>query len=117
MMELGLTIGLLAVLVGGAATVSYVPWYYLFGGGAVMCVVGLVGGVPSGAIYHVVMYRLLRKSGPVPTAFWLRPTDFHVRLTDEERRRVRRWFFAGGAGFALAILGAVLVAIGAWKSD
>jgi hypothetical protein len=116
LIELGLVGGLLALLVGGAAAVTYLPWDILFGGGVVMGMVGVMVGVPAGAGYHVILYRVLRRSGPVPRVFWLHPTDFHKSVPDNEMRRVRRWFFVGGAGFALALLGAALIAIGAWRS-
>jgi hypothetical protein len=71
---------------------------------------GLVLGVPTGFWYHVVLRSCLRGRGPLPHRWWLRPNDHHAGLAPSERARVLFWFRLGGAGFALTILGCVLVA-------
>ena len=71
---------------------------------------GLLLGVPTGFWYHVVLRACLRRHGPLPARWWLRPNDHHDGLGPGERARVLFWFRLGGAGFALTVLGCLLVA-------
>lgn len=73
---------------------------------------GLLVGVPTGLWYHVKLRACLRAQGPVPPRWWLRPVALHRRLAPEERPGVLLWFYAGGGGFALSILGCLLVVAG-----
>jgi len=53
---------------------------------------------------------------PVPRDFWLRPTRYHEQLEAGEWRTVFPWFALGGGGFALIILGSVIVALAVLKA-
>jgi len=114
--ELLLVIGLTGSLVGSAAIFSRTPWHWLFGGGLVLVIGGLLLGVPTGLWYHVLLHRALRKKGPLPAAWWLRPNLLHDALSVDERRQIMRPFYAGAAGFALSLLGCVFVAAGAFRA-
>ncbi|HKU40790.1 MAG TPA: hypothetical protein VJR89_21665 [Polyangiales bacterium] len=77
--------------------------------GAACIAVGFVIGLPAGALYHVRLYRCLAQRGPVPRAFWLRPTSLHPELESGEWRGIAPWFVVGGTGFALIVLGCLIV--------
>ena len=80
--------------------------------GFVGAAAGLLVGVPTGLWYHVVLYRFLRARGPLPERWWVRPVALHARLAPAERPSVLLWFYAGGAGFLLCVLGCGLVLAG-----
>jgi hypothetical protein len=85
-----------------------------FGIGVALVAFGLLVGLPASALYHV---RLRRALGPQPgSLWWLHPTRHHTELSKGARQRVLRWFGVGVAGFALALIGCALVAIGAFRS-
>jgi hypothetical protein len=73
---------------------------------------GIVEGIPTGLYYHIVLYRLLHPRGRLPPGWWISPSRYHVHLTEEEARRVRRWFFLGGIGFLLCIIGGLMALSG-----
>lgn len=110
--ELGLVAALLGGLVALPALFSVVPWELTFGGGCVLVALGMAVGVPAGALYHLQLWRVLRPG----RLWWLHPTALHARLEGEARARVLRWFRVGAVGFVMAMLGCVLVAVGAWRS-
>jgi len=80
--------------------------------GFIILTVGIIEGIPTGLYYHVVLYRLLHPRGRLPPGWWIAPAQYHVHLSDAEGRRVRRWFFLGGLGFLLCILGGILALFG-----
>jgi hypothetical protein len=73
---------------------------------------GIIEGIPTGFYYHVVLYRLLHRRGRLPAGWWISPSQYHVHLTEEEGRQVRRWFFLGGLGFLLCIVGGMMALSG-----
>jgi hypothetical protein len=73
---------------------------------------GFVIGLPAGTLYHVRLYRSLAQRGPVPRSFWLRPTGLHDRLSRDEWRSIAPCFIVGGSGFALIVLGCVVMLLG-----
>lgn len=111
-----MALGLLFALVGGAALLTYAPWDWLFGGGSMLAVLGLVLGVPTGFWYHVLLYRALRPQGPLPRTWWLRPDRLHDRLSAEARVRVMRPFYWGAVGFVVSIVGCLLLGYGALRA-
>ncbi len=62
----------------------------------------------------------LRRTGELPAGWWLRPVAHHGRLAPEEQPGVLVWFFAGGVGFGLSVLGCFGVGAGvllqAWRA-
>lgn len=110
--ELLLVIG----AVGGLASVALLgalvaPDTLLYAGGVITSV-GLVAGVPTGFWYHVALYRTLRRRGPLPARWWLRPVPLHSRLREDERSSVLRWFVLGGIGFGVVVMGCGTVVLG-----
>ena len=111
-----MVLGLLIGLVGTGAVLSLVPWDWLLGGGALLVVVGLLVGTPTGVWYHVRLYRAMRKRGPLPSTWWLRPDRLHDALDATEKASVKVPFYAGAAGFVMAVLGCLLVAYGSLRA-
>lgn len=79
-------------------------------GGLVAVGIGLAVGVPAGLWYHVILRRQLLTKGPLPERWWVSPVQYHERLRIEERRTFLPWFYVGGAGFVLIVVGAASVA-------
>lgn len=116
MLETLLAFGLIAGLVGIAALLSNVDWYYVFGTGLTVLGGGLVLSITAGLSYHLRLRRVLLKTGPMPKLWWLFPTKLHDRLGDD-KPWVMRPFFWGATGMVVAITGCLLVAYGAWRSQ
>ena len=116
MFELVLVVAVLAGVLGATALVAIAPWHWLFGGGLVLLALGMGVGVPAGFWYHVLLYRLLKPRAQLVAGWWLRPFSLHGALSDAERARGIRWSYVGGAGFVAAIVGCLLVGVGAWRS-
>ncbi len=116
MLEVGVVLGLLALVVGAPVVLSLWPWEYVFGGGWALVAIGMALGVPTGFWYHVALYRRLRPHGPLPSGWWWHPTQLHGRLSEAERPGVLVWFLLGGIGFLIAIGGVLLVAVGLVRS-
>ena len=104
---LGIT-GLLCVL--SAAWLA--PWEELYYTGVWMTAAGFAFGLPTGFIYHVVLYRALRPRGELPRGWYWRPLRFNDRLLPEERGRVMSWCYAGAVGFAVISIGLLLMGTG-----
>jgi len=113
--ELGLVLGVLALLVGGGAFLALTPWWWVFGGGLLLIALGLAVSVPAGAYYHLLLYRAVDRAR-LPRSWWLFPTRSHDLIPDDARPRVLFWFKLGAAGFGAALVGCVLFAIGALRS-
>jgi hypothetical protein len=112
--EVVVVIALLGSLVGGPMIVAMAPWEFTFGLGWALVALGMAIGVPAGAYYHFRLWHALK---PVlGRTWWLNPTGLHRQLGAGERPRVMRWFRVGAAGFLIAIVGCVLVAVGAMRS-
>jgi hypothetical protein len=109
MVELGLVAVLLVGLVATPWILAIAPWDVTFGTGVTLMALGLVVGVPASLVYHVRLWRALQPA----RGWWLRPTALHGRLGDGQKAPVLRWFRVGAAMFGVAILGCVLVAVGA----
>ena len=73
---------------------------------------GLLLGVPTGFWYHLKLHACLSPRGQLPRGWWLRPVALHDRLAPAERPVVLLWFYLGGAGFMLSVLGCGLVIFG-----
>jgi hypothetical protein len=80
--------------------------------GAACAGAGLVVGVPTGFWYHVRLRACLSGREELPARWWVRPVALHSRLQDDERSGVLRWFYVGGLGFLMTVLGCALVVVG-----
>jgi hypothetical protein len=89
-----------------------VRWESLYYSGIWVTVAGFVLGVPTGFIYHVRLYRVLRPRGELPQGWYWRPLRYNSRLHKEERSSVMSWCYIGGLGFAIICLGLLTMAAG-----
>lgn len=105
MIETLLVLVVVALLSAGA----WAPVSWILAGAAGLLGLGLVIGVPTGLWYHVALRRALLSHGDLPPHWWLRPTAYHDRLTDDERPAVLPWFYAGGVGFVFTALSCVVL--------
>jgi hypothetical protein len=81
--------------------------------GAIVALVGLVGGGGAGIVYHLILRQsLIRQSLQVRGWLWS-PVSRHHLLDEQGRREVLPWFRVGAAGFfvCLAGIGMVLAAL------
>lgn len=115
MLEAWIALGLVVALAGCGAALAMAPDTLLLGG-AWVAAAGLAFGLPTGLVYHLALRRSLRAAGRLPRRWWLQPTALHDALPASARGRVLAWCGAGAAGFAVAMLGCALVALGAWRT-
>ena len=108
MVELLIVLGLVVCLV--AATI--VAWTSLLMAGVLAAGAGLLFGVSTGLWYHVLLAKALIAAQALTPRWWLRPASLHDRLDEAGRQRVMPWFYAGAAGFAVTVVGLVLLALG-----
>jgi hypothetical protein len=101
-----LVVGLLAA---GGLVAPVVPVEELIRAGWLCIGAGLALGLPTGGWYHVRLRAALLRSGELPKRWWLRPTPLHARLRPRERPGIMVWFYLGGAGCAVVVLGCVVV--------
>jgi hypothetical protein len=117
MTEAAIVLGLvLTLMLVGTLAVSLAWTTFVLAGVALMAL-GFVVGVPTGVYYHVVLYRCLAPRGPLPRGWLWSPVRLHTQLFEHERRAVMRWFYLGGSGFALIVLGGALVGLGVAFSE
>lgn len=110
MFELLIAGGLVAMLLAaGAAT--FLSWSLLLQTGVWLCAAGLLLGVPTGFVYHVLLYRTLAPRGELPRGWIWKPLDQHDKLRPGERRRVLPWAGVGAAGFGVIMLGFLSMAM------
>jgi hypothetical protein len=112
-LEIWLVLGLVVTLVGGGLLLPLLSWTTVLELGAAGVVLGFALGIPASLVYHVKLARALGARGELPPRWWLSPTRLHGRLRAAERRPVLCWFFAGGAGFVLTLLGCAAALAGA----
>jgi hypothetical protein len=110
--EIGLAFGVAILLVcaqlgraawGNVADIGN-PW------GWAMIICGLLVSLPGGIMYHVRLAQCLRPRGLLHRGWIWHPTRLHDLLPASERTRVLIWFRLGAAGWAVTILGCVVVA-------
>ncbi len=108
MRELLLVIVLIAVFAALSA-VALVPWRALFYVSIFLVIIGFVVGVPTGLIYHVQLYRMLKPRDEIPRGWVWRPIKLNAKLTTRERFFVLPWCYLGAIGFFVIIVGFVLI--------
>lgn len=117
MLEILLVAAVLGAIGSLGALVVWVPWTWTFGVGLGLLTLGFAAGLPAGIWYHVVLRRaVLAAELPLPARWWLRPTELHHRLDEDQLEPVLPSFFAGAAGFVGMILGCALVVTGLARS-
>lgn len=91
----------------------FVPWEILFRGGIVVISLGFAFGVPTGVVYHVLLYRALQPRGELPRGWVWRPIRLNGKLLPAERGPVLAWCYAGATGFVFIVFGILLMGGGA----
>ena len=116
MIEALVVFGLLGLFMLAGLLAATVSWQGIVLLGATCTVAGIALGFPTGFYYHVVLRHELLRSGELPKDWWLHPTRYHRKLTPPQRARVMPWFVAGGGGFMLIVLGALVILLGGLKA-
>ncbi len=98
-----------AVVLGLAAlsAVALVPWRTLFYVSVWVVGAGIVLGLPTGVLYHVQLYRVLKPLGKLPSGWIWRPIELNAKLGPRDRWRVLPWCYLGALGFFVIIIGFV----------
>jgi hypothetical protein len=114
MLETAIVLLLAAGFWGIHLAMNVDPEWLLFGG---MWIVagGFALGLPTGALYHLTLYRSLRRANALPARWWLRPTSHHDRIPVADRVRVLGWCYLGAAGFLVIVVGIAITAAGALR--
>jgi len=111
-LEALLVFAAVGVLAAAGLVLPLVPAEWIVGCGGAFTAAGMLLGVPTGFWYHVKLRAVLVRHGELPARWWLRPVALHDRLGPGDRPGVMRWFYVGGVGFALTVLGCGTVALG-----
>jgi len=99
-------VGALALL---ALLAPHVPVEPVLMAGAICTAFGLLIGVPTGLWYHVKLRAALLGVDLLPDRWWVHPVSLHGDIPEPQRRGVLLWFYIGGAGFVITILGCLAV--------
>ena len=111
MVEIAAAFGVALVLLVVAAGGDYPHADLLLYARAGVLTVGLIVGVAAGVVYQVALFRALSPLGILRPGWWWRPTGLHEHLAPTLRRRVMPWFYAGAAGFFVALAGCAVVLV------
>ena len=114
-MELAAVVVFFLMLIG-SSLVTWLPVDTLLTAGGWTLAVGVVVGVPAGLLYHVFLYRALRRLQQLPKGWYWRPLTLHDRLPPgRERNVVLFWCYLGGAGFFVIVAGALPIFMALWR--
>ncbi len=103
---------ILFVLIAAMGAVVLIPWQTLFKIGIWLITLGFLIGVPTGIVYHVQLYRVLKRRDTLPKGWIWRPTRLHDRLLKGERLKVLAWGITGGLGFFAIVIGQLMLFAG-----
>ena len=79
--------------------------------GTTLLVVGFGIGLPASSVYHVLLRNALTRRQALSKGWYWDPMRYHHLVPPGPRRVIERWFFAGGAGFVILVLGVVIIVI------
>ena len=108
-------IAVVAFVLAVLAALVLIPIGVAVFGGAALVVLGLGVGVPAGIAYHVQLRRLLSKKGALDRYWWVNPTGRHKHLDEAEVKSFARPFYVGAAGWAVAVFGSLVAAVGLFR--
>ncbi len=111
MRELLLVFAILVLLTLGGAAV-FLPIEGLMEIGGWMIALGFVFGIPTGLVYHVILRRAALRAGTLTAGWYWRPTSFHNKVSIEDQRSFRPWFYAAASGWVVIVLGIILLVTG-----
>lgn len=112
MAEALIVLVVLLMLVGAGTLAVALSWDAIVLLGAAVALAGFALGVPTGLYYHLRLHACLAPRGQLPPRWWWSPVRYHRLLLEAERPRVLPWFYLGGAGFAIIILGFLVTVLG-----
>ena len=112
MQEILLVAGIIVLLVATSMIGVTLSWMTILVAGVGLVAVGAVLGVPTGFYYHVKLHQALAPRGELPPRWWWSPVRYHAHLREDERSGVLLWFYLGGAGFAVMVLGCLVTLMG-----
>ena len=115
MLEALIAAAILIFFLGLVFLNSFLSWEALVIVGSSLTAIGLLVGLPGGLFYHLKLRAELLSLGSPPQRWWLYPTDQHALLRTHQWRRVQPAFLAGAIGFAITILGALVVFLSVFK--
>ncbi|MCI0571567.1 MAG: hypothetical protein L0Y66_12495 [Myxococcaceae bacterium] len=101
----------IAVGVAGVGVLAQLQWETAFGFGQLLIAAGFLLGMPTGALYHVLLARALRRRAALPRGWYWQPIRLHGALLPDERIWVLFWCGAGATGFLLIVLGLLVVGV------
>lgn len=87
----------------------------VFKAGVLLVAAGLALGVPTGLVYHLMLYRSLRRVDALPARWWLHPTSLHHAIPREDRGVVLGWCYVGALGFVVIMVGLTIGGAGGWR--
>jgi len=110
---------MIALLIGAGFWAIFLATYIapelLLFGGLWVTGAGFALGLPTGALYHVALYRSLQRADVLPEGWWWRPTALHARIPRGDRFRVLSWCYLGAAGFLVILVGIAITTAGALR--
>ena len=108
MMETALAVGVVLMLLG-LGLVAQLSWDVLLYSGEIMAALGFLLGLPPAVVYHVRLWQELKLAGLSTKGMIWNPIRFHDLVPWHRQNRFLPWFYAGGAGFVIVVLGGVLM--------
>ena len=111
MREIGIVAAITAVMcvLSGLWLAS---WESLYVNGIWVTAAGFLLGVPTGLVYHIRLYQVLRPRGELPPGWYWRPLRFNRLLRPDERPSVMSWCYVGGFGFLVICFGLLMMGAG-----
>lgn len=84
-------------------------------GGIAIATIGFAYGLPTAAVYHWRLWRVLVREDRLPARWWISPPAHHGLLPPEDRPGVVFWGAIGGSGFVVIVLGILVTSVGLWR--
>ena len=106
---------MVALVIAALYGLSWTPADTLMSVGVGLITLGAGVGLPTGFVYHVALYRSLKRGGGPPEGWIWRPTSLHDQVDPLDRAHVLGWCYAGAAGFVVLILGLVAAAAAVFR--
>jgi len=91
-----------------------VEWQFV--AGAVLALIGLVGGGGAGIVYHLCLRKALTRLGKTTRGWLWSPVSCHRLLDEQGQAEVLPWFRLGATGFVVCLAGIGMVAVAAVKA-
>ncbi|MBU6160269.1 MAG: hypothetical protein KGO50_04045 [Myxococcales bacterium] len=110
MIETALASGVVLLLLA-VGLVAQLSWDVLLYSGEVTAALGFLLGVPPAVVYHVRLWQELTLAGASTRGIIWNPIRFHDQVPWHRQNRFLPWFYAGGVGFVIVVLGVALMGL------